>query len=93
MPRDASRVRRLEQLAYDSELTVEAFTNPNWLPTKPWHDSAGFVPDQEQRHLLARLTAKFGLRPWPSSSRFTYLQEQFGGSLELPDEAKGLGNK
>jgi hypothetical protein len=76
----------LEQLAYETELTLEVFTDPNWQPTKPWHDSVGFVPNEEKRHLLAFLTRELGLRPWSSAARFAELQERFGGFLELPSE-------
>lgn len=76
----------LEQLAYEMELTLEVFTDPDWQPTKPWHDSVGLVLNEEKQRLLAFLRSELGLRPWSNVARFTELQERYAGSLELPSE-------
>ncbi len=76
----------LEQLAYDPELTLEAFTNPDWQPTKPWHHSAGLVPRPEDKRLLAFLKTELGLKPWSNGARFAELQERFAGFLQLPTD-------
>jgi hypothetical protein len=76
----------LQELAYsNSEAALEAFTNPAWQPTESWHESVGFVPDEAGRQVLALLTSEFGLHSWPSADRFAVLQEQWAGSLEVPE--------
>jgi len=77
----------LEQLAYAPKVAEEVYTNPDWQPSDRWHKSVGFVTDEAERGVLELLTSEFGLRPWPSPTRFAILQERYAESLELPAEA------
>lgn len=64
----------LEQLAYNLEETLEAYTNPAWEPTSKHHD----------QQLLDFLAERLQLKPWDSAQRFHDLQERYGGMLEYP---------
>lgn len=77
----------LEQLAYEPDMTMEAYTNPDWQPTLPWHHSAGFLPRHKDGMVLNFLTVQLGLRPWSSSARFADLQQRYAQFLELPAKA------
>ena len=74
----------LEQLAYERELTLEAFTNPEWEPSASWHVSVGLVPGEAEKRLLEYLRNELGLQPWPNAERFEALQERYVGSIEFP---------
>src|SRR5262249_50916448 len=38
----------LEQLAYSTERTLRAYTDPAWQPSESWHASVGFIPGEHQ---------------------------------------------
>lgn len=75
----------LEQLAYYRELTLDVFTNPNWQPTEPWHDSVGYLNDEVKEPLLAFLRSELSLRPWADPEHFTRLQERYEPLLRFPE--------
>jgi len=72
----------LEQLQYNLDLTLEVFTNPNWLPTEDWHYAVGYSLNDHSQRLLDFLNQQFRLHPWSDSGRFHQLQERY--RLELP---------
>jgi len=76
----------LEELGYHLELTLEAYTNPEWQPANNSHVSVGFVPSAQDRRILEFLRQEFGLRPWRDPQRFHNLQKRFADLLEYPPE-------
>jgi len=79
----------IEQLAYQPETALQAFTNVAWQPTENWHFSTGLSVGADEQRLLEFLTQRFKLKPWVNPERFAELQERFGKLLELPPDMVG----
>ena len=78
----------LEELAYNQELTLKAFTEPEWTSTDSRCKAMGFFLDGEAKLLLRFLTDELALRPWKNAARFAQLQEQYSRLLEPAIEAE-----
>jgi len=82
----------LENLAYDLDLTLRAYTDPSWEPTEKDHHSVGFGVDEHKRQLLNFLAQRFELKPWTDANRFAELQKRFERKIVSPLDSKSDGH-
>ena len=78
----------LEQLSYDREETLQAYTDPAWQPTRRHHYGAGFVVNEQTDQLLDFFITRLRLHPWTGHQRFDLLQARYAPLLQLPCHEK-----
>jgi hypothetical protein len=81
----------LEQLAFDLDRTLQAFTSPNWKPETETDYLVGRAsyPDSAPVHEFFR--KKLELSPWKGGKRrFNSLQRRFMSRLKYSEQAKEL---
>jgi len=76
----------MSQLAFKSDVTLQALTDPSWEPSEGHHYSTGLVLAKDKLPILEFLRLEMSLKPWTDSSHFAVLQEQYGPRLEFPSD-------
>lgn len=75
----------LEQLAYYRDLTLEAYSSPDWQPTLDWHYSVGYHLHENGLRVRDFLVGRFQLTPLAYTvSEFEALQNKFIPLLDFP---------
>ena len=75
----------LEQLAYRRDLTLEAYSSPDWQPTEDWHYSVGYYLDQDEQRVRDFLVERFNLTPLSYTvPEFDALQDKYKPLLDYP---------
>lgn len=81
----------LEQLTYNPTEALQVYGSPDWEPSEQLHYDVGYVPDAQQKKVIAFVAESLKLEPFSfAPEEFAALQDRFMPLLELPEGYEGM---
>ena len=74
----------MEQLVYQRDLTLKAYSSADWQPTEPAHFSVGFGVDETKKQIMQFVANELKVTPLTyTPQEFAALQQQYMPTLQF----------